>query len=143
MRDHLLPPTADRDARDRLRASLADGRLAALAERQGLSLVVLFGSAADPAVTDPGDVDLAVAWRPDSERDLLRLVNEMMDLLGDAVDVLDLDRGGPVVRQRALTRGELLLEREPGAFATRQMRAMRDFIETDPLRRTTLEVMSG
>lgn len=101
------------------------------------------GSAADPAVTDPGDVDLAVAWRPDSERDLLRLGNEMMDLLGDAVDVLDLDRGGPVVRQRALTRGELLLEREPGAFATRQMRAMRDFIETDPLRRTALEVMSG
>lgn len=143
MRDGLLYPAAGREARDRLRASVADGRLVGLAERHDLALVVLFGSAGDPEEPDPGDVDLAVAWMPGADRDLIRLITDVMELLGDAVDVLDLDRGGSLVRQRALTRGELLLERQAGAFAMRQMRAVRDYIDTAPFRRLSLELLAG
>lgn len=132
-----------REALGRLRAALADGSLQQLADQHDLALVVLFGSAALPDTERPGDVDLAVAWRRDRRPDLLGLVSDLTGLLGDAVDVLDLDRGGPVVRQRALTRGELLLEREPGAFATRQMRAVRDEMDTARLRRLQLDLMAG
>lgn len=126
----------------RLRAALSEGTLRTLAERHGLALVVLFGSAASPDTEHPGDVDVAVAWKQDRQPDFLGLVSDLMELLGDAVDVLDLDRGGPVIRQRALTRGELLLELEPGAFATRQMRAVRDEMDTARLRRLQLELMA-
>lgn len=129
-----LRPQAGVEALARLRVAHADGRLHSLAEKHGLSLVVLFGSAADPEVTDPSDVDLAVAWLGHGQRDLVALVTDLMRLLGDAVDVLDLDRGGSVVRQRALTRGELLIEHEPGAFATRQMHAVKEYMETRAFR---------
>ncbi len=99
----------------RLRAARADGRLAQACAATGIELVVLFGSAA----TEP----------------------DPHGLVGDALDVLDLDRAGPVARQRALTQGEVLVQLRPGAFATRQMAAMREFIETDPFRRLDLEMM--
>lgn len=135
-------PTAGARALRRLRTAEQDGTLADLADAHDLALVVLFGSAADPSVTDPGDLDLAVAWAHDTDRDLVGLTSDLVALLGDAVDVLDLDRGGPVVRERALTRGEKLLEREPGAFATRQMRAIRDAMDTARLRHRQLQLMA-
>lgn len=125
----------------RLRAAQADGSLTALADEHGLSLLVLFGSAVDPAVTAPGDVDLAAAWQRGAQPDLVGLTSDLMGLIGDPVDVLDLDRGGPVVRQRALAGGEVLLQREAGAFATRQMRAIRDYADTAHLRRRQLDLL--
>lgn len=132
-----------RAALRRLRAALSDGSLEELADRHGLALLVLFGSAAVPDTEHPGDVDLAVAWKRARQPDLLGVVSDLAGLVGDAVDVLDLDRGGPVVRARALTRGELLLELEPGAFATRQMRAVRDEMDTARLRRLQLDLLAG
>ncbi|ANS77937.1 hypothetical protein SGUI_0541 [Serinicoccus hydrothermalis] len=127
----------------RLRRALADGSLADLAERHGLALMVLFGSAADPRETSPGDLDLAVAWKSGTGTgDVVGVTSDLLALLGDGVDVLDLDRGSPVVRQRALTCGEVLLEREAGAFATRQMMAIRDHVDTAHLRRRQLELLT-
>lgn len=111
-----------------------------MCQAHGVELAVLFGSALTS--DEPGDVDLAVGFEDPAERRLLDVVNALVDLAGDAIDVLDLDRGGPVVRQRALTQGELLVELSPGAFATRQMAAMREFIETMPFRRLDLELMA-
>lgn len=125
---------------ERLRAAAADGRLVSLCQEHGVEVLVLFGSALTS--TRPGDVDLAAGFGDPGRRPFLELVTALMDLGGDAVDVLDLDRGGPVVRQRALTQGELLVELRPGAFATRQMAAMREFIETMPFRRLDLELMA-
>lgn len=127
----------------RLRRALTDGSLVDIAHQHGLALVVLFGSAADPTESSPGDLDLAVAWGAGTTGgDLVGLTSDLLGLVGDAVDVLDLDRAGPVVRQRALTRGEVLVEREAGAFATRQMRAMRDYADTAYLRRRQLALLA-
>lgn len=131
--------TAAQDGVLRLRAARADGRLAQACAATGIELVMLFGSAATEP--DPGDVDLAVAFVDPRARDVLAAVTALHGLVGDALDVLDLDRAGPVARQRALTQGEVLVQLRPGAFATRQMAAMREFIETDPFRRLDLELM--
>ncbi|WP_022923789.1 nucleotidyltransferase family protein [Serinicoccus marinus] len=125
----------------RLRHALTDGSLSDAAQRHGLALVVLFGSAAEPTDNSPGDVDLA--WDTGTTRnDLVGLTSDLLGLLGDAVHVMDLDRAGPVARQRALTRGEVLLQREAGAYATRQMRAMRDYADTAYLRRRQLALLA-
>ncbi len=94
--------TTPAQALDRLRQAEASGELAALAERHGLSLVVVFGSAARGEPT-ARDLDVAVGSRL-ADLDAVRLVMELMDLTGsDAVDLLDLDRAGPVARQHART----------------------------------------
>ncbi|MGB3187241.1 MAG: hypothetical protein WBG36_01890 [Ornithinimicrobium sp.] len=124
----------------RLRAALSDGRLEALCRRRGVSLCVLHGSAVD--AEDPGDVDLAIGWINRGGNDLVALVGDLIDVVGDSVDVMDLDRAGPVAAQRALTRGEVLVELIPGTFANRQMRAVREFMDTDWLRRLDLEALA-
>lgn len=124
----------------RLRAAAADGRLEAICRKHGVELLVLFGSAVTDE--DPGDVDLAVAWSRGHDRDLLGVVVSFMETIGDSVDVMDLDRAGPVARQRALSRGELLVELTAHAFARRQMHAIREFIETAPFRRLDLELLA-
>lgn len=124
----------------RLRAAAADGRLEAICREHGLELLVLFGSAVTEE--DPGDVDLAVAWSRNHEPNLLSVVVSFLETVGDSVDVMDLDRAGPVARQRALTGGELIVELTPHAFAERQMHAIREFIETAPFRRLDLELMA-
>jgi len=101
---------------------------------------VLFGSAVTE--DDPGDIDLALAWSRDQRSDLVAFVVSLMEIVGDSIDVMDLDRAGPVARQRALTRGEVLVELNPHAFAERQMHAIREFIETEPFRRLDLELMA-
>lgn len=128
------------ESRDLLRAAAGDGRLATLARVHHVEVAVLFGSAL--TCDEPGDGDLAVGFADPRDRRLLDVVNALIELAGDAIDVLDLDRAGPVARQRALTQGELLVELRPGAFATRQMAAMREFIETKPFRRMDLELMA-
>ncbi|OLT16368.1 hypothetical protein BJF80_07355 [Serinicoccus sp. CUA-874] len=70
----------------RLRRALTDGSLADAAQRHGLALVVLFGSAAEPTDNSPGDVDLAVAWDTGSTRgDLVGLTSDLLGLLGDGM----------------------------------------------------------
>lgn len=125
----------------RLRASVADGRLEQVCRKHGLALCVLHGSSTHTA--DPGDVDLAVAWQRGCEHDLVALVTDLIDLVGSSVDVLDLDAAGPVAAQRALTGGVPLVEVVPHTFATRQMRAIRDFIDTAPLRALDLQILAG
>lgn len=132
--------TGAQDGLLRLRAASSDGRLDQVCAATGIELLVLFGSAVSEP--DPRDVDLAIAFADPLDRDVITAVTALHDLVGDAVDVLDLDRAGPVVRQRALTQGEVLLQRRPGAFANRQMAAVREFIETEPFRRLDRELMA-
>lgn len=124
-----------------MRRAQRDGRLVALCHEQGLELLVLFGSAVSDE--EPGDVDLAVAWCAAHQRDLLGVVVALMELVGDSVDVMDLDRAGPVARQRALTRGEVLVELTPHAFAERQIHAMREFLDTQRFRDQQLRIYAG
>ncbi|MDN5914111.1 MAG: hypothetical protein L0I76_03180 [Pseudonocardia sp.] len=59
------------------------------------------------------------------------------------VDLVHLDRGGPVIRERALVGAVALYESEPAAFANAQMAAIAERVETDPMRRLNLDLMAG
>ncbi|WP_226344141.1 hypothetical protein [Agilicoccus flavus] len=120
----------------RLVAAAASGELERLCHREGVDLVVQFGSSVDSRA--PGDVDVAVGLTP--RADLIAVVNALADLVpGDHLDVMDLDRAGPVARHRALVGGRVLFAATPAAFFERELWAMREYMDTAPLRRALLE----
>lgn len=120
-----------------LDAAAGDGRLHQVCEAFDLDLVVLFGSAITGA--DPRDVDVAVGFRHGIERDLLGAVGALAELVpGDHLDIMDLDRAGPVARVEALVGGRVLYERVPGTFTQREMRALGEYLDTAYLRRALL-----
>jgi len=124
-----------------LLAAVDDGRVRSMCERLGLDLLVLFGSAL--TTDDPGDVDLAVGYGPGVDHDLLAFLDAVHDLApGDFVDVLDLDRAGPVARVQALIRGRVLYERSPGTFTRREMFALGEYAETSHMREALLRELT-
>ncbi|MGH3871726.1 MAG: hypothetical protein ACRDSR_09470 [Pseudonocardiaceae bacterium] len=131
------------NAAQRLRGAAFDGRLEALAEVHDLSLVVMFGSASRGQL-DARDLDVAVGSRARSGLDVVAVICALMDLVdSDHVDLLDLDRAGPVARQHALVPGEPLYEYRSGEFARQQMRASGQRLGTEWMRRLDLELMAG
>jgi len=110
--------------------------------RRGVRVMTAFGSAAR-ANPDARDLDLAVAFERDRPHDVLALLAELVDLGGtDAIDLMELDRAGPVARERALVATVPLFESERGAFARLQMAAMLERMDTDWLRRLDLDLLA-
>jgi hypothetical protein len=60
----------------------------------------------------------------------------------DSVNVAHLNRGGPLIRDRALATSMPLYESAPGAFAGAQAAATAERIETDPMRRASLGLLA-
>lgn len=75
--------------------------------------------------------------------DVVAVISALMDLVdSDRVDLLDLDRAGPVARQHALVPGDPLYEYRPGEFARQQMRASGQRLSTEWMRRLDLALMA-
>ena len=128
-------------ALQRLRAAAEDGRLEQLCRRHGVRVVTAFGSAVRPDAA-PRDLDLAVAFERGRDGDVLALVDDLSVLTGsDALDLLVLDRAGPVARERALVDCVPLYESEPMAYATAQVAAMGERMDTEWLRAMDLEAL--
>ena len=64
----------------RLLTTAETGELAELGAKQRIDLVVLFGSAAEVATPDPGDVDVAVRFEHGAPEDVLGVLNDLSDL---------------------------------------------------------------
>lgn len=133
-------PITVAESRRRLLEVTVDGSLARLADDCAIDLIMLFGSAVDDGDTGtvgiaPRDLDLAVGFRYGKPRNLLATVNALEELVpGDHLDVMDLDRAGPVARERALRGGRVLYQRCPAAFFEREIFAMKEYMETRELR---------
>lgn len=133
--------TDPRRALHRLRAAADDGRLEELCRRHGVRVLTVFGSAIRPDA-DARDLDVAVGFEPHSSGDVLALLDELAVLTGsDDVDLLVLGRAGPVARERALVQCVALYESEPTAYATAQVAAMGERMDTEWLRVLDLEAM--
>jgi len=130
------------EALDRLRSAAASGEFERICERLGIRLLVVFGSVIDEhRLREPGDLDVAVLLTEGT--DLVDVVNGLLDLVRcDALDVMDLGRAGVVARAAGLGVCEPLYEDEPGLFATRQMAALVERMDTAWLRRLDLELMA-
>lgn len=123
---------------DALRRLAASGELDALCERHELDLLVVHGSVVDPGA-DPADLDVAVWPRPGGTFDLLGFAADLSALARtNAVDVMDLSRGGGVARGRC----EPLYERVQGLFPRRQMAALPLLADTAWIRDLGLRVMA-
>ncbi len=130
------------DAARRLRDAAVDGRLDAVAEVHGLSLVVVFGSASR-GQPDARDLDVAIGSRAHTGLDVVAVICALMELVdSDRVDLLDLDRAGAVACQHALVPGDPLYEYRPGEFARQQMRASGQRLGTEWMRRLDLALMA-
>ncbi len=130
-----------RDALARLRQMAESGELDELCERHGLELMVAFGSATRGDVAQPDDLDVAVRFAGDG--DLVALTSDLIRQLHyDAVDVMDLGRAGIVARAEALAVCVPLYERRRGMFAAAQMAAVGQRLDTQWLRRLSLELMA-
>ena len=92
----------------------------------------------------PRDLDIGVISEYDSDFDIFAVIADFMGLLSlNEVDVAHVNRGGPVIRERALGPDSIwLYESEPGVLANAQMAAMTERMETDPMRWRNLELLA-
>ena len=112
-------------------------RLAEALDREPVVAAYLFGSQATGRTGPLSDVDVAV-WLAREEHGLrthLELASLAAGALGtDAVDLVVLDDAGPLLTQRVLEDGVLLVDRDPVERVRRHARAIVEFLDTQPLR---------
>lgn len=113
-----------------------------MCERYGIRILTVFGSAvrADAA---PRDLDVGIMFESGVEVDYLAMIGDLIQLANADVDVVHLNRGGPVIRERALVGSVPLYESEPGALARAATAAATERMDTDWMRRLDLELMAG
>jgi predicted nucleotidyltransferase len=136
----ILPPTDDpREALRRLEVAASSGALSAGLAPFSVRVLAVFGSVLDEAAV-PSDLDLAFgAGEP---IDLLDLRSALYELTGlERVDLVDLDQANLVLRAEALS-GRPLFEDPAGTFASEQMTAIVQRLDTRWLRELDLEAMT-
>lgn len=135
--------TGPAEALLRLRDAATSGELDVLCARHSVRVLTVFGSAGrgeDVA----RDLDVGVLVEPGGEFDVVAAISDLVELTGtDTVDVTHLNRGGPVIRERALVGSVALYESSPGALADAQAVAIAERIETDPMRRLNLDLLAS
>ncbi|MBY5163143.1 HepT-like ribonuclease domain-containing protein [Salsipaludibacter albus] len=118
---------------------LPEGKLDEMCRRHNVWVLTLFGSAADPEVDRPRDLDFGVVFEPGSRHDVVGLLDSLVSLLGtEAIDVVDAAHATTTARRRAIADGIALYEREPMEHAFAAMAADGTFMETASMRRDTL-----
>lgn len=127
----------------RIRAAAHSGELDVVCTRLRLRVLTIFGSAARGEGV-PRDLDVAVLYEPNGTHDDLCTLEALSDLAGaDQIDLLVLDRASPTARRNAVVPAVPLFESEPGAFASFQMAAIGEYLETDWLRDLDLALLRG
>lgn len=104
----------------------------------GLRLLVLLGSRArgDAHELSDWDVGYLSTEGADDTVNLLALRADLVSLLGtDRVDVVPLTDASAVLRRDAAAQGQLLAEREPGAFTAFQVEATSYWCDVEPVLR--------
>jgi predicted nucleotidyltransferase len=129
---------------EHLREAAAHGALAELCRRQGLDLLLVFGSVIVES-EDPRDLDVAIRFAPNSGAyDTLKILDDLYRLTGsERIDLMVLNRAGPLARERALSTGEPLFQLKQGDFANAQIAAIMERLDTDRFRALDLELLSS
>lgn len=128
---------------DRLRAAARSGELRKLCQRRHVNLLTVFGSAGR-GEPDPQDLDIGAQTEHGTDFDLFGFVTDVIDLVGfEQVDVVHLNAAGPLLRERALVGSIILHESEPGTWAHASTAAVMERLDTDWLRRLSLELLAG
>jgi predicted nucleotidyltransferase len=99
-----------------------------------VELVVLFGSVARGRSRPDSDLDVAVRCDGAADLDALYLLLAPR-LAATLLDLVDLRRTGSLLAFQVARHGQVLYERDPGAFRSFQSLASRRYCDTDKLRR--------
>ena len=99
-----------------------------------VELVVLFGSVARGRSRPDSDLDVAVRCDGAADLDALYLLLAPR-LAATVLDLVDLRRTGSLLAFQVARHGQVLYERDPGAFRSFQSLASRRYCDTDKLRR--------
>ena len=119
-----MPDQSDSSALDRLAE--------AAKRREGLSLLLLFGSRARGDAHSGSDWDLGFLAGPDFDVD--GFLARSISLLGsDRVDLVDLARASGLLRFRAAGEGRVLAESEPGRFDRFWFEAVSFWCDAQPI----------
>lgn len=112
---------------------------AVLSRHPEVKLAVLFGSLAEGRAGPLSDVDLAVAGaEPLSADQRVALIEALAAATGRPIDLVDLHTCGVTVRAQALTRGQLLQNRDPSLRAALVSRMLFDEADFVPYRQRIL-----
>jgi predicted nucleotidyltransferase len=108
-------------------------KIAEVAEKYGLSFVVLFGSQATGRTHPKSDVDLGVI--SSNEFDRIKLMSDMDKVFGrDDVQAVDLSKASPTLMRAVVKDGKLLYEKERTIYLRWKFYAIRVWMETAWLR---------
>lgn len=84
---------------------------------EGVRFAILYGSAATGDMWAESDIDLAVMYAsPLEPEDMLRLMRETSAIFHRSVDILDLNRAGPIVKMQVLRYGRPVVINDEAAF---------------------------
>ncbi|HUP25124.1 MAG TPA: HepT-like ribonuclease domain-containing protein [Thermoanaerobaculia bacterium] len=118
----------------RVRAAVAD---------LPISLLVIFGSRARASARPDSDLDVAVlpsSSAPSRRRLQARLASVLADVAtNDRVDVVFLDEATPLLRQRIMERGRLVVCEDPITWRALRVATMREHADREPHRRLLRE----
>lgn len=105
------------------------------AERYGIQLAVLFGSAASGRTHFASDVDVAIMTDARlSPMSLAELATTLTERLKKTVDIVDLRNAPPSLLREVALHGHALYEQSAQAFSLFRINALRRYIESKPLR---------
>ncbi len=127
----------------RLRAAADSGELRVFCQRRHVNVLTVFGSAGR-GEPDAQDLDIGVLTEHGADFDLFGFVTDVIDLVGlEQIDVTHLNAAGPLLRERALVGSIILYESEPGTWARASTAAVMERMDTEWLRRLSLELLAG
>lgn len=108
-----------------------------LADKYGLSLVVLFGSQARGKTHPGSDTDIAFfSEQPKNMRDIAEMQMEFTEKLRiKDIELVDLAGKAPLFLKRVADEGRALYEKNSGAFDKFRIYAFKRYVEAKPLYR--------
>jgi predicted nucleotidyltransferase len=120
-------------------------KVAELAEKYHLSLVLLFGSQASGATHRESDVDIAVLGEKAlTEHDFMMINYECTTIFGtDRVDIVNIRRAPSLLLRRITDEAVVLYDRTDHAFSALEVLAARRFAEAQPLYEITREKINA
>ncbi|MEM0376853.1 MAG: nucleotidyltransferase domain-containing protein [Thermofilum sp.] len=113
-RYYRLSPEEKRALKEAIRSTL---------EGRGVELAIIFGSFTE--LESFRDVDVAVYARDSLDLDdAIKLAAELEERTRTPVDVVPLEKASPKLRHHILTKGEVLLEKQPGLYEALLMQTL-------------------